>query len=36
MSKLNTNGWEVIMKVLIAIAATILGALGVQDAGNDK
>lgn len=36
MSKLNTNGWKVIMKVLIAIATTILGALGVQEAGNDK
>ncbi len=36
MSKLNTNGWKVIMKVLIAIATTILGALGVQEAGNDE
>ena len=36
MSKLNTHGWKVIMKVLIAIATTILGALGVQEAGNDK
>ena len=36
MSKLNTNGWKVIMKVLIAIATTILGALGVQEAGNDQ
>lgn len=36
MSKTNTNTWTMIMKVLIAVATTILGALGVQEAANDK
>lgn len=36
MSKMNSNAWTIIMKVLIAVATTILGALGVQEAANDK
>ena len=35
MSKKNNNLWTVIMKVLIAVATTIIGAIGVQEAGND-
>ena len=37
MSKKNNNLWTVIMKVLIAVATTIIGAIvGVQEAGNDE
>lgn len=36
MSKKNYNLWTVIMKVLIAVATTIIGAIGVQEAGNDE
>lgn len=36
MSKKNNNLWTVIMKVLIAVATTIIGEIGVQEAGNDE
>lgn len=36
MSKKNNNLWTVIMKVLIAVATTIIGAIGVQEAGTDE
>lgn len=37
MSKLNATDWRVIIKVIIAIATTILGALGVeQGMDNDR
>ena len=37
MSKLNATDWRVIVKVIIAIATAILGALGVeQSIGDDK
>lgn len=36
MSKKNNNLWTVIMKVLIAVATTIISAIGVQEAGNDE
>lgn len=36
MSKKNNNLWTVIMKVLIAVATTIIGAIGVQEAANDE
>ena len=36
MSKKNNNLWTVIMKVLIAVATTIIGSIGVQEAGNDE
>lgn len=36
MSKKNNNLWTVIMKVLIAVATTIIGAIGVQEAENDE
>lgn len=37
MSKFNNSDWKVIIKVIIAIATTILGALGAgQEMGDDK
>lgn len=36
MSKINVSDWRVIVKIIIAIATTLLGALGVQEADNDK
>lgn len=30
MSKINVSNWKVIIKVIIAIATTILGALGAE------
>lgn len=31
MSKLNRNDWQVILKVIIAIATTIFGAMGAKE-----
>ncbi len=31
MSKLNRNDWQVILKVIIAIATTIFGAIGAKE-----
>lgn len=36
MSKLNVTDWRVIIKVIIAIATTILGALGAEELSNDR
>ena len=35
MSKININVWQVIVKVIIAVATTILGAIGIGN-GDDK
>lgn len=35
MSKINRSDWQVILKVIIAIATTLFGALGAKEAGND-
>lgn len=35
MSKINANDWKVIMKVIIAIATTLLGAFGAQQELGD-
>lgn len=36
MTKLNATDWKVIIKVIIAIATTILGAIGAgQEMGDD-
>ena len=36
MTKLNSTDWKVIIKVIIAIATTILGAIGAgQEMGDD-
>ena len=37
MSKININVWQVIVKVIIAVATTILGAIGIGngDASGD-
>ncbi len=31
MSKLNRNDWQVILKLIIAVATTIFGALGAKE-----
>ena len=37
MTKFNATDWKVIIKVIIAIATTILGAIGAgQETGDDK
>lgn len=37
MTKFNATDWKVIVKVIIAIATTILGAIGAgQEASDDK
>ncbi len=36
MSKINISDWKVIVKVIIAIATTLLGALGAQEVGDDQ
>lgn len=37
MSKFNASDWKVILKIIIAIATTILGAFGAQqDFSNGK
>jgi len=37
MSKFNSSDWRVIIKVIIAIATTILGAIGAgKEDENDK
>ena len=36
MSKLNSSDWKVIIKVIIAIATTILGAMGAGQMGDEK
>ncbi len=35
MSKININVWQVIVKVIIAVATTILGAIGIGN-GDDN
>lgn len=35
MSKLNITDWKAIIKVIIAIATTILGVLGAGQASGD-
>lgn len=35
MSKININVWQVIVKVIIAVATTILGAIGNGDDNGD-
>ena len=35
MSKININVWQVIVKVIIAVATTILGAIGIGK-GDDN
>lgn len=36
MSKLNATDWRVIVKVIIAIATAILGAIGVEQGTGDE
>lgn len=35
MSKINVSDWRVIVKIVIAIATTLLGALGAQEAKGE-
>ena len=35
MSKININVWQVIVKVIIAVATTVLGAIGIGN-GDDN
>ena len=35
MSKINRNDWQVILKVIIAIATTLFGALGAREAADN-
>lgn len=35
MSKINRNDWQVILKVIIAIATTLFGALGAKEAADN-
>ncbi len=36
MSKINRNDWQVILKVIIAIATTLFGALGAKEAADNN
>jgi|JI8StandDraft_1071087.scaffolds.fasta_scaffold2346324_1 hypothetical protein len=36
MSKLNMRDWQVVVKIIMAIASALLGALGAQDAVKDE
>lgn len=36
MSKINRNDWQVILKVIIAIATTLFGALGAKEAADNE
>lgn len=35
MRKINRNDWQVILKVIIAIATTLFGALGAKEAADN-
>lgn len=35
MNQTNLNGWRVLVKIVIAIATTLLGVLGAQEVGNE-
>ena len=35
MSKANLTSWKLIIKVIIAVATALLGALGVDSLGNE-
>ena len=36
MSKININVWQVIVKVIIAVATTILGAIGIGNSDDNS